>query len=426
MTTLSATITKGSQTIASTLGSVASAKIPQDVVVYLDEGEQTIEPAKGKFIRSVAVKERTAPDEPTDDNEIPVEQWDSTKEEYTANKILVVYNQSLYLCLVTHKPSSDFDADLAKNYWKKIGDDAIKLPDSNGAEPWNKEKEQYIADTSLVTYNQSLYLCLITHKPSTDFKDDLAAGLWKRIDSEPITLPDSSSVKPWNSETKQYTASESLVTYKESLYLCLITHNPSSSFDDDLAKEYWKRIDSEPAEPPIDNSGAKPWDSEAEQYVANKSLTTHNQSLYLCLVTHKPSAKFDDDLAKGYWKKIDSDQTIISSNGYSQITKKDVTAPKIVSMAINGTPYLCLPPVEILKAGAQETNVSVKLNDFSASDEAQFTHTDNVEFGDFGMKLKNDYDVPMSIPVALGSAGYISQSDEIDFSVYKSVERVDV
>lgn len=170
-----------------------------------------------------------------------------------------------------------------------------------------------------------------------------------------------------------------------------------------------------------------PWNSSTTQYVANKSLVTYDQSLYLCLVTHKPSDSFETDLAKDYWKKVDSDQTVIgSTSGYSQITKMNVTAPKTVSIAINNTPSLCLPPVEILKAGTQETNVSVKINDFSASDEAQFTHTDNVEFGDSGLKLKNDYGVAMTIPVALGSAGYISQSDEIDFSVYKSVEGVNV
>ena len=115
-----------------------------------------------------------------------------------------------------------------------------------------------------------------------------------------------------------------------------------------------------------------------------------------------------------------------ANNVYNQVVVNDIIVPRTINIAINNSPYLCLPPVEILKAGVPETNVSVKLNDFSASDEAQFSHTDNVEFGDSGMKLKNDYDVPMSIPVALGSAGYISQSDEIDFSVYKSVEGVDV
>nr|DAP83075.1 MAG TPA: hypothetical protein [Caudoviricetes sp.] len=170
-----------------------------------------------------------------------------------------------------------------------------------------------------------------------------------------------------------------------------------------------------------------PWNSTTTQYVANKSLVTYDQSLYLCLVTHTPSSSFEADLAKNYWKKVDSDQTVIGSNsGYSQITKKNITAPKTVSIAINNTPSLCLPPVEILKAGTQETNVSVKISDFSASDEAQFTHKNGVEFGDNGLKLKNNYNVAMTIPVALGSAGYISQSDEIDFSTYKSVEGVDV
>ena len=232
------------------------------------------------------------------------------------------------------------------------------------------------------------------------------------------------NVNPWSADTSQYVANKSLVTINNALYLCIKTHKPSNDFTADLKAGNWKEVGNSSGQT---TTAAEPWNSSTTQYVANKSLVTYDQSLYLCLVTHKPSSSFEADLAKDYWKKVDSDQTVIGSNsGYSQITKKSVTAPKTVSIAINNTPSLCLPPVEILKAGTQETNVSVKINDFSASDEAQFTHTDSVEFGDSGLKLKNDYSVAMSIPVALGSAGYISQSDEIDFSVYKSVEGVDV
>ena len=237
-----------------------------------------------------------------------------------------------------------------------------------------------------------------------------------------LTLADC-NVNPWSSKTNQYVANKSLVTLNDTLYLCVNTHKPSNDFKTDLKAKKWKEVGNNSQT----NATAEPWDSSTNQYIANKSLVTYNQSLYLCLVTHKPSSKFDDDFANGYWKQIDSDQTVIGSNsGYSQITKKNVMAPRTISIAINDTPSLCLPPVEILKAGTQETNVSVKTNDFSASDESLFSHADGVEFGASGLRLKNDYDVAMTIPTALGSAGYISQSDEIDFSVYKNVEGVDV
>ena len=232
------------------------------------------------------------------------------------------------------------------------------------------------------------------------------------------------NVNPWSADTKQYVANKSLVTINDALYLCIKTHQPSNDFTADLKAGNWKEVGNSSGQT---TTTAEPWSADTTQYVANKSLVTYDQSLYLCLVTHTPSSSFEADLAKDYWKKVDSDQTVIGSNsGYSQITKKNITAPKTVSIAINNTPSLCLPPVEILKAGTQETNISVKINDFSASDEAQFTHEDGVEFGGEGMKLKNNYSVVMTIPVALGSAGYISQSDEIDFSTYKSVEGVDV
>lgn len=237
-------------------------------------------------------------------------------------------------------------------------------------------------------------------------------------------LTSDSNVNPWSADTTQYVANKSLVTINDALYLCIKTHQPSNDFTADLKAGNWKEVGNSSGQT---TTTAEPWSADTTQYVANKSLVTYDQSLYLCLVTHTPSSSFEADLAKDYWKKVDSDQTVIGSNsGYSQITKKNITAPKTVSIAINNTPSLCLPPVEILKAGTQETNVSVKINDFSASDEAQFTHEDGVEFGDNGLKLKNNYSVAMTIPVALGSAGYISQSDEIDFSTYKSVEGVDV
>ena len=232
------------------------------------------------------------------------------------------------------------------------------------------------------------------------------------------------NVNPWSADTTQYVANKSLVTINDALYLCIKTHQPSNDFTADLKAGNWKEVGNSSGQT---TTTAEPWSADTTQYVANKSLVTYDQSLYLCLVTHTPSSSFEADLAKNYWKKVDSDQTVIGSNsGYSQITKKNITAPKTVSIAINNTPSLCLPPVEILKAGTQETNASVKINDFSASDEAQFTHENGVEFGDNGLKLKNNYNVAMTIPVALGSAGYISQSDEIDFSTYKSVEGVDV
>lgn len=170
----------------------------------------------------------------------------------------------------------------------------------------------------------------------------------------------------------------------------------------------------------------EPWSVDVEQYTANKSLVTYDQSLYLCIFTHKPT-NFEKDLNNGYWKQIDSDQTVIgSASGYSQIVKKNITAPKTLTIAINNTPSLCLPPVECLKSATQETNVDVTASEYVTSDESNFTHDSGVEFTDSGVSLKTSYNVDMTIPVALGDSGYISESDYIDFDDYKSVGGVSV
>lgn len=169
----------------------------------------------------------------------------------------------------------------------------------------------------------------------------------------------------------------------------------------------------------------EPWSADVTEYTANKSLVTYEQSLYLCIVTHKPT-NFEKDLSNGYWKQIDSDQTVIgSASGYSQIVKKNITAPKTLTIAINDTPSLCLPPVECLKAGTQETNVEVKANTYDTSEDAIFNHNSGVTFTDSGVLLKTSYSVDMTIPTALDS-GYISESDYIDLDEYKSVEEVSV
>lgn len=173
-----------------------------------------------------------------------------------------------------------------------------------------------------------------------------------------------------------------------------------------------------------DPSTAEPWKT-STVYAVNK-LVSKDSSLYMCLIAHT-STVFDTDFSKGYWKKIDSDQTVVgSASGYSQVTKLNVVAPKTLQIAINTTRTFCLPPVEVLKFKSGNANVVITECGFNNSDETDFNHGDGVAF-DGTMHPNTNYTVPMSAPTSITdgtNTGYTSQSDEIAFSAYKSVEEM--
>jgi len=173
-----------------------------------------------------------------------------------------------------------------------------------------------------------------------------------------------------------------------------------------------------------DPSTAEPW-ATGTVYAKNK-LVSHNESLYMCLIDHTAGV-FDADLSKGCWKQIDSDQTVVgSASGYSQVTKLNVAAPKTVKISINRTKTFCLPPVEVLKFKAGDANIVVTECGFDNTDKTDFTHSNQVDF-DGSMHLVTKFNVSMSTPVEVTTeTGYISESDEIDFSSYKNVEGVDI
>lgn len=176
-----------------------------------------------------------------------------------------------------------------------------------------------------------------------------------------------------------------------------------------------------------DASTATPWKS-GESYAVNK-LVSYHQSLWMCLQAHT-SGVFQTDFKSGYWKKIDSDQTVVgSSSGYSQVTKLAVTAttsaPKEVQIPINETKSFCLPPVEVLKFKSGTTNVVVTECGFDNSDESDFVYDDEVVEFDGTMHLKTERDILSSMPTALGD-GYFSVTDPIDVTKYRSIGSVTV
>lgn len=172
-----------------------------------------------------------------------------------------------------------------------------------------------------------------------------------------------------------------------------------------------------------DPSTATPWVTNTAYHV-NK-LVSYKESLYMCLVAHT-SGVFKTDFANNYWKQIDSDQTVVgSSSGYSQITKLAVTAtsttPKEVSIAINETKSFCLPPVEVLKFKSGNTGIVVTECSFDNSDSSDFVYDANYVGFDGTMHPLTERKLNVSTPAALGTDGFVSISNELDITQYKSL-----
>lgn len=103
----------------------------------------------------------------------------------------------------------------------------------------------------------------------------------------------------------------------------------------------------------------------------------------------------------------------------------DVTAPQTVNIKV-GTNFV-QSPIEVLKEGAEQTNVQRNIETFD--DGTDFNYNNNyVEF-DGTAHLKTSYAVNMSTPQMITdgtTTGYISESDNIDFNNWDSVREVGI
>lgn len=171
------------------------------------------------------------------------------------------------------------------------------------------------------------------------------------------------------------------------------------------------------------------WAEDTEYKVNN--IVGYGGAAYICLVAHTSSSDFDADYALGCWSKVEAPK--VGASGYLQVLDQGVTgasssAPHIKSLAINATKDFILPPIEVLEETAGQ---SVILNDlhFDNTDADDFNYNAAYVTFDGTMHLKTTFDVPMSAPQEITdgtTTGYISESDNIDFGDYKTVEGVDV
>lgn len=119
------------------------------------------------------------------------------------------------------------------------------------------------------------------------------------------------------------------------------------------------------------------------------------------------------------------------STQYRQITKLNVTAPKIERISIKPTETFCLPPVEVLKFQPGEQDVMTTVCAFDNSDADDFfiggmpgDEASCIIF-DGVMKPKMQYMISFAEPSVLGE-GFLLESEKIDFSQFKKVEAVKI
>ena len=154
-------------------------------------------------------------------------------------------------------------------------------------------------------------------------------------------------------------------------------------------------------------------------------------NVYICLKNHTSTSDFDADFADGDWSKVDAPKA--GANGYVQAQALGVTGatsltPYIKSLAINQTNSFIFPPIEVLEEVPGD-NILVNDLHFDNADSADFNYNADYVTFDGQMHLKTEYNINMSIPTVITdgtNAGYISESDNIDFGDFANVEGVDV
>ena len=110
----------------------------------------------------------------------------------------------------------------------------------------------------------------------------------------------------------------------------------------------------------------------------------------------------------------------------------NVTAPKTYEIKIAETTDFCFPPVEVLKFKAGQTDVVVDALTFDLSDgklfEVEGISSENSPYAlyDNGkLYLNTEYEYKHGSATSCGN-GYTTISDEIDLSIFKNVDSVEV
>ena len=348
----------------------------------------------------------------------------------------VNYNGALYKCIKDHIAQPAFQNDTGN--WQKI---------YSNLEAWTSNTQYFVND--VVTYNNALYGCKTkTNKTTFDPTE------W-----EPILT----NIKDWASNTNYIVGQ--LVYHENITYRVTSDFTSGATFSDTNLKEvvigYLKdwapstlySIDqcvynsksilrnkvSHTSGNSYDTNEASNWEVIATSgavvntwsantlYTANE-MVIYNDTIYFANVTHTSSSTFEADMVVGNekWRTANTSSCL---GDWKQVTRLDATAGTIVTITINNTYTFVTPPIEVLKFTQGAQNVVVTEITFDSGDGNKFTYTvDMVKF-DGSAKLNTNHLVSMSVPMSITdgvSAGYISESNIIDLSMYKTVLGVNV
>lgn len=274
---------------------------------------------------------------------------------------------------------------------------------------YNKLRNYQYIIGDFVEHEGIIYKCI---EAETDFYFD--RNKWQHVGS---VIPD------WLPETYYY--NYQMVLSNGLLYRCNNGHTSSTVFDV-LEKANWDIVSN-------DDILIHEW-ATGTPYV-KYAVVVYNNKLYWCLSDHTSATLFDNDLADGKWLLL----TGGSSGGgggsglaYTQKTLMDVIAPKTFEFDIAETTDFNLAPVEVLKFKAGDSDVVQDVLTFDISDGTMFSvdgiSSENSPYAlykDGRLYLATEYIYKHGSAVGCGS-GYVTISDEIDLSNFKSVDSVEV
>lgn len=213
-----------------------------------------------------------------------------------------------------------------------------------------------------------------------------------------------------------------LVMNGQTLLRCIEAHTSGADLDNaEYAK--WEII--------ADNKILiKDWETNKKYYTDN--VVFSDNILYRCTANHT-SGSFTTDLSDGYWVKVSGGSSGGSgTSNYSQMVAMNVTAPKTYEIKIAETTDFCFPPVEVLKFKAGQTDVVVDALTFDLSDgklfEVEGISSEDSPYAlyDKGkLYLNTEYKYKHGSITSCGN-GYTTISDEIDLSIFKNVDSVEV
>lgn len=112
-------------------------------------------------------------------------------------------------------------------------------------------------------------------------------------------------------------------------------------------------------------------------------------------------------------------------HAYSQTTKLEAAALKGIDIPVKESLEQVRSPFQVLKLKDDGMTRMAFICDFTNGDASDFVNTDAYLFRSGRMKLRDEFDVPMSEQKALGS-GFVSSTDMIDLEKYEDLKEVKI